>query len=338
MADREALRGRMRDAQHAARGFHAGGASAVPMKRRYVTTDVFTDQRFGGNPLAVVLDAEGLSTRQMQALALEFNYSESTFVLPPDDPGHTARVRIFTPRTEVPFAGHPNVGTAFVLARDHRYHRDAAAGGFRFEEAAGIVPLTLLKERGTVVGAELLAPELLSRRSIVSREVAARCLSLEVGDIATGGHAPQIASVGLPFLIVEIASRAALSRSRPSLSAYSEILPRDGADAIFAYVRENGSDADETRLSARMFSPFDGIIEDPATGSATAATVALLAELKGGSGEHRWRVEQGVDMGRPSLLLATTTTLAGKTTATRVGGHCVAVMEGSFTLEGEESV
>lgn len=309
------------------------------MKRRYVTTDVFTDRMFGGNPLAVVLDAEGLSTRQMQAIALEFNYSESTFILPPDDPAHTARVRIFTPRTEVPFAGHPNVGTAFLLAREYRYSRGVAEGLFRFEEAAGLVPVTLVREQGAVVGAELCAPEALTRGSIVSREIAARCLSLEAADIAVRAHPPQIASVGLPFLIVEVASRKALRRAKPNIAAYLEILPREGADSIFAYVREPAGveSAGLLGLSARMFSPFDGIIEDPATGSATAAATALLAELKGGTAELNWRVEQGVDMGRPSLLLARTATRDGRVTAAHVGGRCVAVLEGTFALEGEEA-
>ncbi|HXI76913.1 MAG TPA: PhzF family phenazine biosynthesis isomerase, partial [Steroidobacteraceae bacterium] len=128
------------------------------MKRRYVTTDVFTDRMFGGNPLAVVLDAADLSSSEMQAIALEFNYSETTFVLPPDDPKHTAKVRLFTPRTEVPFAGHPNVGTAFVLARESPFAAAAAAsagGIFLFEEIAGVVPLKLLREHGDTVGAEL---------------------------------------------------------------------------------------------------------------------------------------------------------------------------------------
>src|ERR1700722_18871658 len=196
------------------------------MKRRYATVDVFTDRMFGGNPLAVVLDAEGLSTAQMQALALEFNYSETTFVLPPDKPAHTAKVRIFTPRTEVPFAGHPNVGTAFVLARESPYAAAAAAsasGMFIFEEIAGLVPMKLMREHGDTVGAELRAPEALSRRSVVSREIAAACLSLEPQDIATHVHAPQVVSVGLPFLVVELRSREALGRSNPDFAAHDEL-------------------------------------------------------------------------------------------------------------------
>src|SRR5262249_38028167 len=132
----------------------------------------------GGNPVAVVLDAEGLSTAQMQAIALEFNYSESTFVLPPKDDTNTARVRIFTPRAEVPFAGHPNVGTAFVLAREPQFRAVAQTGKMRFEEAGGVVSISLIEEDATIVGAELPAPEPLSLRSRITAEAAASCLSL----------------------------------------------------------------------------------------------------------------------------------------------------------------
>ena len=308
------------------------------MKRRYVTTDVFTDRMFGGNPLAVVLDAEGLSTTQMQAIALEFNYSETTFVLPPDNPSHTAKVRIFTPRTEIPFAGHPNVGTAFALARESRFAATAAHGIFVFEESAGLVPLKLLRERGAVVGAELCAPQALSRLTSVSPEVAAACLSLEPKDIVIQVHAPQVVSVGLPFLVVELGSRDALRRSRPHIAAHAKLLPLDGADAIFAYwrARDPPPAAEETVLHARTFAPLDGVVEDPATGSACAATIALLATLQAGErhepDERTWRVHQGVDMGRASLLLGRTETQAGTVIATHIGGRCVAVLEGTLAL------
>jgi trans-2,3-dihydro-3-hydroxyanthranilate isomerase len=307
------------------------------MKRRYVTADVFTDRMFGGNPLAVVLDAEGLTSTEMQAIALEFNYSETTFVLPPDNRAHTAKVRIFTPRTEVPFAGHPNVGTAFVLARESPSAAAAAAsaaGTFVFEEGAGLVPLTLLREHGATVGAELRAPEALSRRSVVSREVAAACLSLDPRDIAVQVHAPQIVSVGLPFLVVELGSRDALRRSKPNVAAHAALLPLDGADAIFVYWRaDQPHGSDETVLHARMFSPLDGIVEDPATGSACAATITLLATLESDERADRaWRIHQGVDMGRPSLLLGRTAAHDGAVTATYIGGRCVAVLEGSLVL------
>lgn len=308
------------------------------MKRRYVTTDVFTDRMFGGNPLAVVLDAAGLSSGQMQSIALEFNYSETTFVLPPDDPSNTAKVRIFTPRTEVPFAGHPNVGTAFVLARESPFAAQAAAsagGIFLFEEVAGVVPLKLLREHGLTVGAELRAPEALSRRSIVPRETAAACLSLEATDIAMHVHPPQIVSVGLPFVAVELASREALRRSKPDFAAHADLLPLDGSDAIFAYWRagEESEPAGETVLHARTFSPLDGIIEDPATGSACAAAIALLATVDPRDrAERSWRIHQGVDMGRPSLLLGRTAKNQGAVISTHIGGRCVAVLEGTLDI------
>jgi trans-2,3-dihydro-3-hydroxyanthranilate isomerase len=321
------------------------------LRRRYATTDVFTDRMFGGNPLAVVLDAGGLSSGQMQSMALEFNYSETTFVLPPDDPAHTAKVRIFTPRIEVPFAGHPNVGTAFVVARESRFAAAAASGRFVFEEAAGLVPLTLLHENGVIVGAELRAPQALSRKSKVSREIAAACLSLDPSDIATQAHPPQVISVGLPFLAVELGSRDALRRSKPDIAAHAALLPLDGADALFAYWRA----PDESRASvlhARTFAPLDGVIEDPATGSACAAAITLLATLESGhpisdSGavdpagavgaagarcERAWCIHQGVDLGRPSLLLGRTTFREGAVIDTFIGGRCVPVLEGSFWL------
>jgi trans-2,3-dihydro-3-hydroxyanthranilate isomerase len=309
------------------------------MKRRYVTADVFTREMFGGNPVAVVLDATGLSTAQMQAIALEFNYGETTFVLPPRDLTHTAQVRIFTARAEVPFAGHPNVGTAFLLAREREARGDPELDAFVFEEIAGLVPLTLIRERGVTVGAELRAPEPLSVRSQVSREIAAQCLSLRSEDIAVGTHPPQILSVGLPFLVVEVATRDALRAAKPNLTAYQALLPLDGADGIYAYVVEDREAAPtaEAVLHARMFAPFDGALEDPATGSATAATIARLAQLgSSATVDRQWRVHQGVDMGRPSLLLGRTVSRNGGVVSVHIGGTCVAVMDGVFTLAGDD--
>lgn len=302
------------------------------MKRRYITADVFTDVMFKGNPVAVVLDAAGLSSRQMQAVTCEFNYSEATFVLPPRDPSHTARVRIFTPSREVPFAGHPNIGTAFVLAGQAA--RDAnVPEQFVFEEQAGLVQVSLMRDGGAVIGAELAAPEPLSRRMEVPAGRVAACLSLGAEDIRTDAHGPQVISVGLPFLVVELASRDALRRARPDRAGHSGVLPLDGATSVYAYTRDVGTDAGEidTDLQARMFKPR--MTEDPATGSATAAVTALLAELQGRA-EISLRVGQGVDMGRPSLLLARASRQDGVTTAF-VGGRCIAVMEGSFPLGDE---
>ena len=302
------------------------------MKRRYVTADVFTDVPFEGNPVAVVLDAEGLSTEQMQCIASEFGYSETTFVLPPRDPAHTAWVRIFTPTREIPFAGHPNIGTAYVLATDALASAKALPDTVIFDEAAGLVPVQLLKDGDTITGGELIVPEPLSRGSTVSVEQAAACLSLAVNDVRFDTHAPQVVSVGLPFLVVELASRDALRRCLPNPAGYKAVLPLDGAASVYAYTRDVGTGAD-CDLQSRMFT--GRMTEDPATGSATAATAALLAHLR--SATHAaMRIRQGVDMGRPSLLL-THYDGSGAAPVVRVGGKCVTAMTGTFWMQGKAS-
>ncbi|SDR91159.1 PhzF family phenazine biosynthesis protein [Bradyrhizobium canariense] len=303
------------------------------MQRRYITVDVFTDRAFGGNPLAVVLDAGGLSTAQMQAIAIEFNYSETTFVLPPRDSAHDAEVRIFTVRSEIPFAGHPNVGTAFVLATQ------AAKPSARllFEEKAGLVPVAILKRDGKIVGAELTAPQPLKRLTQVSAEQAAACASLSPSDVKTDRHPPQIVSVGLPFLVMELATREALRRARPDAAAFARTFPCDESDAVYLYTRDVPEGEKPCDLQARMFHPgSSGLSEDPATGSATAAAAALLADLSNEQdAELSLRIGQGVDMGRPSLLLTRVRKEKGAVVSTHVGGGCVRMMEGTFRLAGE---
>ena len=302
------------------------------MQRRYITVDVFTDRAFGGNPLAVVLDAGGLSTAQMQAIASEFNYSETTFVLPPRDGAHDAQVRIFTVNNEIPFAGHPNVGTAFVLATQAA----KPPARLKFEEKAGLVPVEILAEEGEAVGAELTAPQPLSRLTQFSAEQAAACVSLSAADIRTDRHPPLIVSVGLPFLVVELGSRDALRRARPDASAFARAFPCDGSDAIYFYTRDVPA-AEACDLQARMFHPGpSGLSEDPATGSATVAAAALLADLAAErDAELSLRIGQGVDMGRPSLLLTRVRKANGVIASAHVGGACVQMMEGSFRLDGE---
>jgi trans-2,3-dihydro-3-hydroxyanthranilate isomerase len=302
------------------------------MQRRYITVDVFTDRAFGGNPLAVVLDAGGLSTAQMQAIASEFNYSETTFVLPPQDPTHDAQVRIFTVNREIPFAGHPNVGTAFVLATQAA----KPPARLRFEEKAGLVPVEILTDGDRAVGAELTAPQPLGKLARLTAEQAAACLSLTAADIRNDRHPPQIVSVGLPFLVVELASRDALRRTKPDAAAFAKTFPRDGSDAVYFYTRDVPP-TEARDLQARMFHPGSGgLSEDPATGSATVAAAALLADLASErEGELKLRIGQGVDMGRPSLLLTRVRKANGAVVSAHVGGHCVQMMEGSFRLAGE---
>jgi trans-2,3-dihydro-3-hydroxyanthranilate isomerase len=302
------------------------------MQRRYITVDVFTDRAFGGNPLAVVLDAGGLSTAQMQAIAVEFNYSETTFVLPPRDAAHDAQVRIFTVTSEIPFAGHPNVGTAFVLATQAA----KPPARLKFEEGAGLTPVEILTGGGRVVGAELTAPQALKKLTPFSAEQAAACISLTAADIRTDRHPPQIASVGLPFLVVEVASRDALRRARPDASAFARTFPCDGSDAVYFYTRDVPP-AEACDLQARMFHPgSSGLSEDPATGSATVAAAALLADLASErDGELKLRIGQGVDMNRASLLLTRVVKQNGAIVSAHVGGGCVQMMEGTFRLAGE---
>jgi trans-2,3-dihydro-3-hydroxyanthranilate isomerase len=308
-------------------------ANEGTMQRRYITVDVFTDRAFGGNPLAVVLDAGGLTTAQMQAIAVEFNYSETTFVLPPRESAHEAEVRIFTVRSEIPFAGHPNVGTAFVLASRAKQ----APEKFVFEEKAGLVPVEILKRDGKVVGAELTAPQPLKRLAEVSVEKAAACISLPAADIRNDRHPPHIISVGLPFLAVEVASREALRRAKPNADGFARTFPVDGSDAVYFYTRDVPAGEKPCDLQARMFHPgSSGLSEDPATGSATAAAAALLADLDPArEGELRLRIGQGFDMGRPSLLLTRVRKANGAVASAHVGGSCVPMMEGTFWLKGE---
>ena len=286
---------------------------------RYQTVDVFTDRVFGGNQLAVVLDARALASLTMQAIAAEFNFAETTFVLPPKDPAHTAHVRIFTPRAEVPFAGHPNVGTGFVLAR-----LAAAAGRtprqLVFEEQAGLVPIAVLTAAGEIVGAELTAPQPLTLGRELAPDMVARCAGLRTDDIDTTAHRPVLASVGMGFALAAVKA-AALSAARPSVADFAAHWPAGEAAGLHLYVR------DGTSVRARMFAPLLGVPEDPATGSANAALAAFLARRDGGVGRFALDIVQGVEMGRPSRLAATV-----ENGAVRIGGRCVAVMEGEISV------
>jgi len=309
------------------------------MRRRFATVDVFTTTPFGGNPLAVVLDAGGLSTAQMQAVAREFNYVETTFVLPPGDTANTAQVRIFTPDRELPFAGHPNVGTAFVLARQGQAFGLPVGEHVVFEEGAGLVPVRVLRDGGEAVGAELTAPSPFQRGPEVEAALVAAAVSLSADDIAMAVHGPVVASVGLPFLIAEVASRDALRHIVPDPVALAEVLKVAGVTGLHLYTRDTAPDDAPGRrcdLSARMVCRVPMVVEDPATGSANCALVALLAQLAPQpDAMMELAIAQGVDMGRPSLLQARASKRAGVVGAVHVGGRCVEMMEGSFDLAGQ---
>ncbi len=297
----------------------------------FVTVDVFTSTRFGGNPLAVFPDARGLTAEQMQALAAEFNLSETTFVLPPDNPQHHAKVRIFTPRAEIPFAGHPNVGTGYVLAR----RDDKPPEHYVFEEGAGLVRVHILRnDARDIVGARISAPRALSIDIGIPEEFVATCVGLPVEDIVTTAHTPLVASVGTQFVIAEVADVEALSRASPDLAAFraadEQFSELAGRFSLLLYVRRDG---DATRPRVRMFAPLYGVLEDPATGSAAAALAALLTSLAPGENvDLTYDIEQGVEMGRLSQLIATARKTAEGPVLATVEGACVPMLRGTVEL------
>jgi trans-2,3-dihydro-3-hydroxyanthranilate isomerase len=290
---------------------------------------VFTETRFGGNPLAVLPDAAGLSDDQMQQIAREFNFSESAFVFPPHG-GHTRHVRIFGPKREVPFAGHPNVGTAFVLASAGEFSEIRSSLTVTFEEKAGVVPVTIHETRGKVTWCEVAAPIPLSLGKAIPPRLVASALSLVPEDIVTKTHDPQVGSVGLPFVIVELRDRSALERARVNINGFEALSGEDVRPSVYLYARvDDGFD-----IRARMFAPLGGVPEDPATGSAGCAVVGLLTHYGAPiDGRLRLRIAQGVEMGRPSILLARAQKTAGVVQSTWIGGACVLVSEGAIHLD-----
>lgn len=298
------------------------------------TLDVFTDEKFGGNPLAVFTDGTGLSSSQMQAIAAEINYSETCFVLPPANKAHAAQVRIFTPKSELPFAGHPNVGTGFLLAR----YPDLIPGsyqsdGFIFEETAGLVHiLPTYDETGQLFATTITAPQTTTILGERPAAVIAAAASLEVQDIITVRTPPVIASTGVPFVFAEVASRSALAGAVPDLAAFERAEQSHGYDGCPFSVMLFFED-DSGTLHARMFAPLAGIVEDPATGSACTALGGVLADCSTlPDRQFTFHICQGDDMGRPSRLTVTVNKQGGVTGQPTVGGPCVEVITGRFDL------
>ncbi|MBT8046991.1 MAG: PhzF family phenazine biosynthesis protein [Xanthomonadales bacterium] len=299
------------------------------MKYRFYTCDVFTPDRFGGNQLAVLPEAGGLSATQMQQVAREFNFSETTFVLPAEQ-DHTRKVRIFTPAREVPFAGHPNIGTAFVLASTHALGVIDDQLTVTFEEEAGIVPVSISASGAGSYRCELQAPQDLTLGPVVMPELAAAALSLAVEDINLSVHPPRVAGVGLPFLLVELTGLDPLTRAGFNTKVLESFVEKGISPDILCYIRTRG----RFDIKARMFAPLDGVPEDPATGSANCALAALLSHYNPvDSGQFSWRISQGAEIGRPSILDARTSKKDGKVTAAFIGGDCVMVSEGTLTVD-----
>ncbi|MBV9568768.1 MAG: PhzF family phenazine biosynthesis protein, partial [Hyphomicrobiales bacterium] len=296
---------------------------------KFHTLDVFTDTALAGNPLAVVLDCDGLDGTRMQAIAREFNLSETVFVLPPADPVHAARVRIFTPGRELPFAGHPTVGAAVLLAILDRGGKPGEES-FVLEEKVGPVPCAIdlaSAERGR---ARFTLPRLPERAGELPDKVnLARALGLDPSAIGYGAHQPAVYSAGNSFGCVPLRDREAVTRARPKGEAFAEAFGGAVNAGCYVYCADP---LDRTHAyHARMFAPHAGIAEDPATGSAAAAFAgAIMANDKPGDGEHSYVIEQGDAMGRPSRITLSLSVAANQLRQAMVGGDAVIVSEGQL--------
>lgn len=306
------------------------------MKTHYEfhTLDVFTQKRFGGNPLAVFPDAEGLGTEVMQQIAREMNLSESVFVQPPADPRALCKVRIFTPGSELPFAGHPTVGTGYVLATIGRIPLREERATVLFEEGVGLVPVEVRARAGKPDFVQLTAAKLPEfGPPPPARAQLAALLHLRPEDILEGTDRPEAASCGVPFLFVPVRNREVLARAAPDVYRWQATLGDYWARDVFLFARD--PELAGSNLRARMFAPEHGIVEDPATGGACAALGGYLgSRATFADGTLRCVVEQGFEMGRPSLLHVETDLKSGRITAVRVGGHAVLVSHGTLRLEG----
>lgn len=300
----------------------------------YTTVDVFTSTRFEGNPLAVMAGARGINDATMQKIAAEFGYSEVTFVLPPENLENTARVRIFTPTMEVPFAGHPNVGTAYVLGQQSEIFGRPVGDKLRFEEKAGLVEVALQRRKGGVTAATIRAPQPLEIGDTIPEAVIASCVSIDPASIRRSTHAPVFVSVGLNFAVAELESLEALAAASPNLNGFQAAAKTTAGShdfSLFLYVRPA---ATPWKIRARMFAPLDNVIEDPATGSASAALSAYLVWLQPevDTSQHI-TIEQGVEMGRRSVIELDVVKKAGTVTDVTISGSCVPVMKGEIILQ-----
>ncbi len=295
------------------------------MTRPFVTLDVFTHHRLAGNPLAVVLDGSGFDTPAMQAIAREFNLSETVFVMPPRDPSARAALRIFTPARELPFAGHPTVGTAVLLAL-----LDGRDADFVLEEEVGPVPCRATRHGDQAGEAVFVLPRLPEQvRPLGDAAACARAFGLDPADLMEG-YGPAIYSAGVAFTIVPLRSRAAVDRARVDAAAWNAAFG-DGPHGAYLVAFDPVDPAHH--VHARMLDVGFGIGEDPATGSAAAAFAGfLMAAAPRADGEHRFVIEQGYQMGRPSQITLTLHVAGGRLHKAEIGGGAVIVTRGTLAL------
>lgn len=291
---------------------------------KFETFDVFTDRRFAGNQLAVLTDARGLSTEAMQTITREFNLAETTFVLPPDDPAHDARLRIFTIGYEMPFAGHPTVGTAIAIARARRFE-----GELKLELKAGLFRVQVSETDG-LWRAQFANPNLPKETGgAPPPDALERALHLPAGAADRGAHKPRRVGAGVDYVFVR-APLDAVRKARLNPAAF-DALGLDGVIGILLYA--DGGEAKDAAFHVRMFAPGAGVAEDPATGSAAAALpgqIALSERLADGA--HRWIIEQGFEIGRPSRIEVDIECTHGAIRAVRVGGAAVPVSTGEIEI------
>ncbi len=303
-----------------------------PLSRPYAILDVFTETALAGNALAVVLDAAGLDDDQMQAIAREFNLSETVFVLPAENPVHSARLRIFTPTSELPFAGHPTVGSAVLLATLKA--ADGAPGKemmLLFEEAVGSIRCGVFITGERAGHAIFDVPALPSPvPAEFDRDAVAAALGLLPGEVGFENHKPSAWSAGVPYVFVPVSGLEAIGNARPNTAAWAGAFGSPAA-AAWLYCRE--TEGSTNNFHARMFAPGFGINEDPATGSAAAAFAGVVRRFDGPpSGGHRYVIEQGFEMGRPSLMTLEIDVAGGEIAAVRIGGNAVIVAEGTLLV------
>jgi trans-2,3-dihydro-3-hydroxyanthranilate isomerase len=299
------------------------------MEYEYYICDVFTGTPFGGNQLAVLPDAVGLTDQQMQQIAREFNFSETSFVFPPEK-GFTKKVRINTPVREIPFAGHPNVGTAYVLAVTGAFGEIRPSMQVIFEEKAGLVEINITRQENGFLYCELKAPEQFSTGIRIPAEMVANALSVDPEDILVKHHEPQLASVGLPFVITEVRDPDTLKKIKPTPGGFQQIAAYGISPSIHIYTKSE----DEFDIRARMFAPMSGVPEDPATGSANCALGGLLAALSTEkSGQFTYKIAQGFEMGRPSVLYSRAAKENGEVIATWIGGEAVITCKGTIYFD-----
>jgi len=298
--------------------------------RPYYLLDVFTATPLAGNPLAVVLDAEGLDDERMQKIAREFNLSETVFVFEPHDKVNSARLRIFTTVRELPFAGHPTVGTAVLLASlragDYLKSREV---GVVLEEKIGIVNAGVRRVRNSETHAHFTLPALPKPAGEPPpREKIAAALGLSVDDLGFGAYEPAFYSAGLATHLIPVRDLATIARATPDLAAFPDTF---GIGAVYLYTNETTDKS--VHYHARMFGPQLGVFEDPATGAAAAALAGALTHFeKRKDGEHLIVIEQGVEMGRPSLILLGLTIESGMLQSATIGGPAVIIGQGSIDL------